>query len=612
MDSAKAIRKALRIARADGGPVDAPPDRQLNPQGLYSAAAEAARALPQAKGQPQQMLASLKGVKPDELKWSGAQQAFAGQQTVTKDQLAQHFQNTLPPIQEEDGGGKFQRYSMTPNTYGGRGNLKGGYGTNYREKLLTLPDRVPDVPAFEDHPANAHFVAATNNARREAQDIWQMLPQGNRNENPNYRAAVERANLAHREERVAREQYSSNITKTLQEHRNFQSSHWDSPNVLAHLRMSDWQAPAGAARLPAPPKADTSASLKRNALENKIVPAWSTQAPGLVVNKELPGRRPTQRDGDYTLTHGASGLAIKRSIPFHHAQDLAARLGPLTDWTNPDGDVLKAQFRPAEKHAILMSHLNAPAPPAPPMIQPKTKRAEKNLLLDELQSDWGQKIHSLKKDERSTDALPEAPYVTKTEGWTDLGLKRALREAAQGGYHRLLWTPGEKQAKRYNLSNQVDHIQYNPVSKHFRAFKEGRNIVSKQLDSDEELPGLIGKEVANKLLQAPKSVTGIYHELKGTDMDIGGGGMKGFYDNIVPKRLLALAREHDPEAKLEHFQDKRKSSPINGFPSLPITEKMRESIMKRGFKAYARGGHVAPPDSAKAIRKALRIAGSTA
>ena len=68
---------ALRIAKADGGAATTP-DTPPNDLGLYSGAAAAARALPQNKGTPQQMLASLKGVKPDELKWSGAQQAFAG------------------------------------------------------------------------------------------------------------------------------------------------------------------------------------------------------------------------------------------------------------------------------------------------------------------------------------------------------------------------------------------------------------------------------------------------------------------------------------------------------------------------------------------------------
>ena len=66
----KTARRALMVAsglrRADGGGVD-DDSNDLNDMGLYSQAAKAAAALPQAKGTGQQMLASLKGVKPEEM-----------------------------------------------------------------------------------------------------------------------------------------------------------------------------------------------------------------------------------------------------------------------------------------------------------------------------------------------------------------------------------------------------------------------------------------------------------------------------------------------------------------------------------------------------------------
>ena len=142
---------------------------------------------------------------------------------------------------------------------------------------------------------------------------------------------------------------------------------------------------------------------------------------------------------------------------------------------------------------------------------------------------------------------------TTLEKWTDLGLKRALHEAAKGGYHRLLWTPGSKQADRYKLSNQVDHVSYHPKNNIFAAFKHGRPVVQRSIHPD-ELPSLIGKETADKLLKTtPHPSTG-FHDLAGTDMDIGGHGMRGYYDNIIPKRLLALAKEHDPDADARAFQ----------------------------------------------------------
>ncbi len=110
----KAAKKALivarRVGRAEGGEiapqVPAQPQRQLTPIGTYSHAAEVARALPQAKGTPQQMLASLKGVKPDELKWSGAHEAFKHKPHVTREELAHHFHESQPRVEETTLGGR--------------------------------------------------------------------------------------------------------------------------------------------------------------------------------------------------------------------------------------------------------------------------------------------------------------------------------------------------------------------------------------------------------------------------------------------------------------------------------------------------------------------------
>lgn len=129
------------MAYADGGST---PDagvqkaldltRDLNPQGLYSHASEAAMASPQTKGPLPQMLASLKGVKPDELKYSGVNEQFAGQPRVTREELAQHFQKGLPDIQETT-----MRQGVNKNIAKYEGYTLPG-GENYREILMHLPD----------------------------------------------------------------------------------------------------------------------------------------------------------------------------------------------------------------------------------------------------------------------------------------------------------------------------------------------------------------------------------------------------------------------------------------------------------------------------------------
>jgi hypothetical protein len=51
---------------------------------MYSHAVEQALALPQVRGAPQQMLASLKGVKKEELDNANPLQKFGGQRSVTR------------------------------------------------------------------------------------------------------------------------------------------------------------------------------------------------------------------------------------------------------------------------------------------------------------------------------------------------------------------------------------------------------------------------------------------------------------------------------------------------------------------------------------------------
>jgi hypothetical protein len=113
--------------------------RRLNDQGLYSHAAEVAAALPQAKGSPQQMKATLKGVKQEEL--AGFDEAFGGRPSVTRDEMAQHFNDRMPQIETKilgGEGGKPTQYSQY--------TLPGG--ENYREMLLKTPEN-PSMRKFQ-------------------------------------------------------------------------------------------------------------------------------------------------------------------------------------------------------------------------------------------------------------------------------------------------------------------------------------------------------------------------------------------------------------------------------------------------------------------------------
>ena len=86
-----------RVGYADGGDSEQP-KRDLSPMGFYSHAAETAQNFPQAKGTPQQFKSMLRnaGVRPAEIENSGYDEAFADRPSVTRDEIAQHFKQSMP------------------------------------------------------------------------------------------------------------------------------------------------------------------------------------------------------------------------------------------------------------------------------------------------------------------------------------------------------------------------------------------------------------------------------------------------------------------------------------------------------------------------------------
>jgi len=128
--------------------------------------------------------------------------------------------------------------------------------------------------------------------------------------------------------------------------------------------------------------------------------------------------------------------------------------------------------------------------------------------------------------------VPSAPFVTKTEAWTALALKRMIRYAAENGFDKVAWTTGEQQAGRYDLSKQVDRVEYWPDQKILTAWKDGIIVIQKALVDKSDLPEIIGKELAQKIINAPE-INGAL-QLRGDDIRIGGEGMKSFYDKIIP------------------------------------------------------------------------------
>lgn len=131
--------------------------------------------------------------------------------------------------------------------------------------------------------------------------------------------------------------------------------------------------------------------------------------------------------------------------------------------------------------------------------------------------------------------VADAPYRKE---WPLALFKRALRDAVAAGKEWIGWTVGETQNDRFDLSKQVSEIQ---------AYREGDKIAIEAFDlnesrsinefySPEKLADVVGKDLAQKIIDdtASSQETQFY---KGNDLKVGGSGMKGFYDNILPKEI---------------------------------------------------------------------------
>ena len=139
---------------------------------------------------------------------------------------------------------------------------------------------------------------------------------------------------------------------------------------------------------------------------------------------------------------------------------------------------------------------------------------------------------------KKTLGVPGGPFVGKTDAWVALSLKRMIRYAAENGFDQVAWTTGEQQAARYDLSKQVDHIDYKKEGEMYRlgvVDKNGEGVnLPKESFTAAELEDVVGKEVAKKIVNGEGQSGGGRMTLRGLDLKVGGEGMKGFYDKIVP------------------------------------------------------------------------------
>lgn len=608
--------------------------------GLYSKAAQIIRSLPQERGTAEQMIAAAKkmGVKDAEL-------AHARPPTgkITREELAQHFESRLPKLRIDQYGDnpsylsrdenqrrialqtsarrgqeltpeekaeaeRLQyRVSASPNTLtqededtGVEEPLATTYedytlpgGKNYRERLLKLDSA--------GHPA----VQIGRNIDSLRRKIDYERPIYGSDDHPVMQANMKRLSELEQEREKAIKDYGP-VREGVQ---NYQSSHWSGhPNVLAHIRLTDreigpmtswaeakkWVEPVMqkiADHMGAQPSELGSGAAKYAVQNGLITPeeaatltqikGWQNEFTGKKgIGKRLLHVEELQSDWaqegrDQGFNTGEATQAYRNYI-----QGLRDRFRQKLSWMG-DEDAINKRMDDTRLTAM----------------------AEALGEVDQME-----KFKRAQNDEMGK--VPTGPYVQNTQHWTDLALKNVLREAALGNYDGVVFTPGQAQADRYGLEKQLDVLHYDPSTQTLSGGKNGFWPIRVPNVSPENLKSHIGAEMASRLLDPQNVVTdesgSSYHVLKGDDLKMGGEGMKGYYDNIVPKSVMNLARQHDPSIK--PAEPMQLPDGYQGF-HLPMTDQLKSSILDKGFPAMKRGGRV---DAALAITRGFTKDGAGA
>jgi hypothetical protein len=318
----------------------------------------------------------------------------------------------------------------------------------------------------------------------------------------------------------------------------YRSSHFDQPNIIAHVRMNDRTGPNGE-------KVLHIEEIQSDWHQEGRKKGYRTGNPQALRQRVVD----TQAAAWSVIEHKLDNLGFDSTIQAIRAvrdhEDFAAR------WDIPEED------RPA-----LQAYRDA---------------------------------YSAARDAES--GVPDAPFK---KDWHMLAFKRALREAVEGGYDKVTWTTGEQQADRYNLSKQISRIEYNRNEDGTYSIgiygKNGEAVDGLDGDySPEELYGVVGKDVADRIVKnegrEPGEPEG-YGNLRGVDLKVGGEGMRAFYDKMLPNEVAKYVKQWGakvgetkiavPESRIR-FEDRGKTAEERGvYPaihSVDITPAMRESVM---------------------------------
>ena len=459
-------------------------------------------------------------------------------------------------------------------------------GENYKEVLLTMPNNIiPDFKIIE------------RNVESNEGDDYIMYDVIDRNTNQLW--------SSHRDKEQADIAVKNKLNrqKLAAKDSQFKSSHFNEPNILAHIRFNE----------------RTDSEGNRVLFLEEIQSDWAQHGKkegfkgDKAIYKELNDLeaqlQQTNSDLDETIKEaykaglptGASSTEFKMFEEGKVKETYALERQLQTVRNNKEWDEITAQIESIKNNAIQLGR--------------------KRRMLISQRDNIEQLIEKEKRtaSRKEDDAVPDMPFK-QTPQWVNLALRRMIRYAAENGFDRIAWTTGEQQAERYDLSKQVDYIRKHSESSinkeknqidvtisltngmfGLEVEKTSGKIVGQNGSTNigdfigKGLDEVIGKEIASKIIKLDEGE----HTLKDADLKVGGEGMKAFYDAIVPNAANKLGKQFGAKVEEIDINNGGKIDMSSGVLdlnqavnvlSLPITPSMRESALNEGMPLFQKQG----------------------
>lgn len=263
--------------------------------------------------------------------------------------------------------------------------------------------------------------------------------------------------------------------------------------------------------------------------------------------------------------------------------------------------------------------VNGPGPEYNALYQQAEKLADQKANLQK----------AIKANERGK-AYPSNPYVKDTERWTELAVKRALKEAADNPeYEKMQLTAGSMQFERWGETKEAEG-----VAKFYDTKLKGTlEKMIKRLDPEAKVERRTGENLGHdtKLENMADELELDLQHINDERIDLRDRldelhrRMAESTEPVERRRIQEMmndvARDIDEldELRIQRYADYDEASaelinagPTDDFYEVTITPKLREAISK-GLPRYERGGKVVynPPKVSETnlVQRALALAG---